>query len=281
LDREFDGTSGLIQEFPLLVGAGNRSRRLVIAERGEIVAHAAWRPFWLRSNELRFTAAGIGLVTTARERRGHGLASCVVRACIEHARAEGAELALLFAAERDLYRRLGFVPAGRERVSTLEGSRPAPSDGKVRIADARDAAQLLPILAQHQLRVERSVHEFEELLAIPGAHTYVLERQGRPIAYCVEGKGRDLRGFIHEWAGAASAVAELLGAVSERLPRTLYLLSPEAEPAPLPGQSTIQALAQIQILRPERFGGSDAVRIFGDPQAQPRVPVYLWGLDSV
>ena len=281
LDREFDGTPGLIQEFPLLVGASNRARRFVIEEDGRIVTHAAWRPFCLLSGTERFSAAGIGLVTTHRERRGRGLASCVVQHCLQDAQAQGAELALLFAPQRDLYRRLGFVPAGTERMSVIENTAPGPLHGKIRVGDARDASDLLSMLSRHPLRVERSLEEFKILLAIPDVHTHVLERQGRPVAYCVEGKGRDMRGVIHEWGGAASAVGELLTAVAEGLPGPTYVLSSEAEPPPVKGRSITQALAQVRVLCPERFGSQDPVHIFGDPETPSRIPIYLWGLDSV
>jgi hypothetical protein len=204
-----------------------------------------------------------------------------VQQCLQDARSEGAEVALLFAPERALYRRLGFVPAGTERMTLIESESPAPPGGKVRAGDARDVLDLLGMLAQHALRVERSLEEFEALLGIPGVHVYVLERQGRPAAYCVEGKGRDLRGVIHEWGGVGSDVRELLKTVAEGLPGATYVLSPGAGPPPVEGRSITQTFAQIRVLRPERFGGQDPVHIFGDPKTPSRLPIYMWGLDSV
>ena len=53
LGLEFDGTPGLMEEFPLLIGVSNRQRRFVIHERGQIVAHAAWRPLELHAETDR------------------------------------------------------------------------------------------------------------------------------------------------------------------------------------------------------------------------------------
>lgn len=282
LDREFDGAGGLLNEFPLLMGTLNRSRRLVLEEEGELVAHAAWRPLGLRSGRERLRAAGIGLVTTHRARRGRGYATRLVQHCLEQARESGTELALLFAPSRSLYRGLGFVPAGRERVTPLAtDADPHDTSARVRVGDRRDASELLRMLERHSLRVERTSGEFETLLATPGTYTYVLERDGRPVAYCIEGKGRDLRGVVHEWAGEPSGVAWLLRAVAKALGRSLCVLSPESEPAPLEGPSDLQPLAQVLILRPESFGSRDPAAVFGDAQTRARIPIYVWGLDSV
>ena len=278
LDQEFDGVAGLLQEFPLLIGASNRGRRFVLEEEGRIVAHAAWRPLILRSGAERLLAAGIGLVTTHRTCRGRGYATRVVQHCLEQAREMGAELALLFAAPRSLYRRLGFVPAGRERLIRLEAG---GAGAKLRRAGTGDATELLRLLERHPFRVERTPADFETLLSIPDTHAYVLERDGRPRAYCVEGKGRDLRGVVHEWAGEPAEVERLLRALVTQRGRPVCLLGPESEPSPLDAPGLLQPFAQILILRPQRFGGTDAAAVFGDAHKPAQLPIYIWGLDSV
>jgi hypothetical protein len=121
------------------------------------------------------------------------------------------------------------------------------------------------MLERHSLRVERTRGEFETLLATPGTYTYVLEREG----------------VVHEWAGEPAGVAWLLRAVTATLGRSLCVLSPEPEPAPLEGPSDLQPLAQMLILRPESFGSRDPAAVFGDAQTRARIPIYVWGLDSV
>jgi predicted N-acetyltransferase YhbS len=286
LDREFDGVPGVAREFPLLVGADNRHRQVVLMHGSDIAAHAAWRPMTLYSAYTplrRIAAAGIGLVTTAAALRGRGLATRAVERCLSQARDSGAKLALLFGQPSELYRRLGFVRAGRERVTWLE---PGPHDGaarvRVRTGGPGWGARLAPLLARHALRVERSAAEFEQLLAIPDTHLYVLEGARRePLAYCVEGKGRDLRGVIHEWAGERAAVARLLRAVGAHQRRTLLVLSPEALEAPVAGESRVGAMAMMRVLAPQRLGCDDPRELFGDADAPSKAPVYVWGLDSV
>ena len=152
---------------------------------------------------------------------------------------------------------------------------------KLRRASPGDAPQLLRLLERHPLRVERSQLEFETLLAVPDTHAYLLEQEGCPNAYCVEGRGRDLRGVVHEWAGEPSEVERLLRALVTQRGRPVCLLGPESEPGPLEGPGLLQPFAQIRILRPHRFSGADPVAVFGDESKPARVPIYVWGLDSV
>lgn len=278
LDREFDGTPGLMEEFPILVGPENRARRFVMEQNGRTVAHTAWRSLVLRSGPLRLPAAGIGLVTTHRDWRGRGLATRLVEECVQDARSQGACLALLFAPPRALYSRLGFRPAGQERMTR-------PNSGAASVAFRRgnpeDASRLLPLLDAHSVGVDRSVSEFETLLRVPGTHLHVLEEGGRLAAYCIEGRGRDLRGVIHEWAGDPPALTQLLGAVTAEPDGPEWILSPGSSTPPLEGTHHSVAMAQIRILDAPKVGTDDPVEAFGDPDHPGRIPIYVWGLDSV
>ncbi|MFQ5696685.1 MAG: GNAT family N-acetyltransferase [Myxococcota bacterium] len=280
LDREFDGEPGLAAEYPLLVGAGNAERRWVARIGGEIAAHVAWRPLRLRSYGRSLRAAGIGLVTTGRRWRGRGLAGQGVEHCLAAARAEGAEIALLFGEPRSLYRRAGFVPAGRERVVPLPAHQsPRPSKLRARLGTPSDAARLLPLLAAHPLGVERSCEEFQALLSIPRTELWLLQGPDSLRAYAVCGKGRDLVGVAHEWGGDPEAVAELLGELAGT--RAQVALAPDPAGIPALGPGHLGPLAQIRILAPERLGTDDPLRLFGDAETPAEIPLYVWGLDSV
>jgi predicted N-acetyltransferase YhbS len=280
LDRAFGGEPGIAAEFPTLTEAANRPRSFAIEVCGRIASHAAWRPILLHSGERRIAAAGIGLVATAPEQRGRGLAQRLVAHCVAEAVRGGAELALMFGELTPLYARLRFARAGRERITRLEPGDPAR---ELRIARGgpTDAARLLPLLARHALRAERSAADFERVLGIPQTHLWIAERRGVPLAYCVEGKGRDLQGVVHEWAGEPASVAALLRAVASRAGVPLALLSPACIDPPVEGDQALGALALFRVLRPERLGSADAVELLGDERRPARLPVYLWGLDSI
>ncbi len=280
LDLEFDGSPGIAREFPLLVGERNPGRSFVLRERDAIVSHAAWRPLELLAGARRISAAGIGLVTTAAGRRGRGLAAELIGACLEAAAGEGAELALLFGTPSALYDRAGFVLAGRERVLRVE---PGPDAKKaaIRCGDSRDAPRLLPLLEEHPLRVSRGVEEFRIQLGIPNTELYMLEQGDCIAAYCVLGKGRDLGGVIHEWAGAAPALESLIRGVASQRGEALWVIGPEALVPPIAASGGLGALAMFRVLRPESLGSEDPIELFGDAETPARLPLYVWGLDSV
>ena len=280
LDLEFDGSPGIAHEFPLLVGERNRGRSFVLREREAIVSHAAWRPLELIAGGRRISAAGIGLVTTAAGRRGRGLAAELIGACLEAAAGEGAELALLFGTPSALYARAGFVLAGRERVLRVEPGPDATRAG-IRRGQPQDAALLLPLLEEHPLRVSRGLEEFQTQLGLPNTELYVLEQGDSVAAYCVLGKGRDLGGVIHEWAGAAQPLASLIHSVASRRGEPLWVIGPEALAAPLKAPGGLGGLAMFRVLRPESLGSEDPVELFGDAETPARLPIYVWGLDSV
>jgi hypothetical protein len=109
----------------------------------------------------------------------------------------------------------------------------------------------------------------------------VLEEGSRAIAYCVEGRGRDLQGVIHEWAGDPAAVVRLLQTVTGRPDGPEWILSPGFQPPPVPGTHNWGPMAQVRILNPSELGSDDPAEVFGHPGQPPRLPIYVWGLDSV
>ena len=281
LDEHFDGRPGLVEELPLLLGPTNRERCFVAEHDGAYLAHAAWRPLSLLSGTERVRAAAIGAVTTHGDARGRGLATHLVERCLEAAALEGCELALLFGTSRGLYARLGFVCAGRERLVELRPDPGVPRPGGARAGRVADAPRVLELLRGHAIRVDRGLAEIEQLLAVPGTRLHVIEESGHGVAYCVEGKGRDLARVIHEWAGHPARVAELMRWRASTPGGPLWALGPATLPAPVAGVEHLGTMAQLRILQPERFGGTDPVEIFGDAAHPARLPLYVWGLDSV
>jgi hypothetical protein len=186
----------------------------------------------------------------------------------------------LFAPPRALYERLGFVSAGRERVIRLDDGH-GTDDKRVRQGSAERIAELHTMLRHHAVGVERSASEFERLLAVRDTHLWWLESDREILAYCVIGKGRDLQGVVHEWAGDAAALEILMHTLATRAGEALWVLSPVALPAPVQGQTRLGPVAQFRILQAERLGSEDPRVLFGDADTPARLPMYVWGLDSV
>jgi hypothetical protein len=136
-------------------------------------------------------------------------------------------------------------------------------------------------MERHTVGVDRSVAEFETLLRVPRTFLHVLEEGDRVAGYCVEGRGRDLQGVIHEWGGDPSAVARLIRAVTARPGGPEWVLSPGCLSPPVEGTHHNVPMAQIRILDPSKVGTDDPIEAFGDTQSPGRIPIYIWGLDSV
>ena len=47
------------------------------------------------------------------------------------------------------------------------------------------------------------------------------------------------------------------------------------------GEGRLGPLAMFRVLRPESLGSDDPVELFGDPETPARLPIYIWGLDSI
>lgn len=296
VDAEFDDVPGVSGEFPLLMGEENAGHQVVLLDESDrIVSHAAWRAVELVSREERIPSAGIGLVTTARGFRGHGFAARVVRACIEEARREGVVAVWLFGTPSRLYERLGFALAGRENVMRIAPSgfnhaRDANQqrervNANVRTGTSADASAILALFERHPVRAVRNVPDLERLLAVPDTRLYIHERERIATAYCIEGKGRDLQGVIHEWAGDPLDVERIIHAIATERGGGVAILAPDCLPPPIdPSQCEsveLGSFAMFRILNGRRLGGESPRTVFGDPDYPSRIPIYVWGLDSV
>jgi hypothetical protein len=183
----------------------------------------------------------IGSVSADPAWRRRGLGTEVLLRAEQRLRDQGCVLALLWAESPDFYLRRGYAPCGMENDFVLPAERAAalPEPSGVRELRASDAPHLLRLYAAHGTRVERTLAEMQELLAVPGMVTLVRERAaapGQPVlpqAYACLGRGRDLPDSIHEWAGASEDVLSLLRAHLERrypdgAAGALFLLGPPA-----------------------------------------------------
>lgn len=87
---------------------------LVVRGEGRILGSVAYLAAGRTAPPLPREWASVRMLSVAPEARGHGVASALVRACIDRARGQGAPALCLYttemmAAARALYARLGFV----------------------------------------------------------------------------------------------------------------------------------------------------------------------------
>ncbi len=268
-------------EYPVSMRARDlRGHRAVFAE-GRPVAHAM-----LHAVDAAFPGGGarlglIGNVYTEPAFRGRGLGQACVAACVEAARQRGCDFALLWSDLLTYYAALGFRPGGRERRISLEpqtlarARASAPVDLAVAPVGEADFAVLEALYARKPAHAVREPGALARLAAAPEVTLRVARRGGSPVAYAACGRGDDLRGVVHEWAGDADGVLACAEALRAEAGASLFLASGHAE---APAERLIAAGADVAqlplgLLRPL---GADA-----DASAAREGAIYLWGFDSI
>jgi predicted N-acetyltransferase YhbS len=268
----------LASEYPLSMGAREPSAHRVVFTEGRPVAHAMLQLSLLCGPHARLRVALIGNVYSEPAWRGRGLAQRCVRACVETARARGCGAVLLWSELASYYARMGFRPAGRERrialtrevVARAQAGLPVTAVSE-RAVDA-DFAQLEALYAAKPARVVRAPGALAQLARAPLVDLRVARRDGIAVAYAACGRGDDLRGVVHEWAGDASGVLACIADLVQNADAGMLLASAlREEPAErlvaVGARVAAHPLALAKALTP------GALAALGG--------LYLWGFDSI
>ena len=227
--------TALAPDYPLVFSDAGSGRVVVAEERGEVLSTCA-----LLERELRYGTGSIqvgliGSVSTAVAARGRGLASAVLECAESELRSRGCLISMLWADAPEFYAARGYSPIGAERDYVLDLALAAelPRLDAVRAAGPGDYQRMHDLYAAHPQRVQRSADESALLFATPGMRSLVCDRSQGGTAYVCLGRGGDLAGVVHEWAGDADSVLACLrslleSAASEGSTEPLFLLSPNA-----------------------------------------------------
>lgn len=307
------GGASVAAECPLVfegpLGAARQGRLVALAEGGRPRSACAILPRDCVVGDRRLRLGLIGYVVTAPEARGRGLARRVLAAAEDALRARGCVASLLWPDDAAFYERLGYRAVGAELDFELDPASLSalPRWAAVRPLDPRADADAVHALAMERpIRVERTVEETRALLATPGVDGRVALRGDRVVAFACAGKGHDLPGVIHEWAGETLAVLGLaaeLAATQHRAGRRAFLFAPYADLPVARGLSDLGVaaapgvLGMGRLLDPDgarRALGPDAARADADGLLDALLPtperstadhpygaLFAWGLDSI
>ena len=266
LDRGLrGGRSGRLRaELPTALADSHAGRHFVVRRQGGPAAHAFGRLLPVRAGHHRLCVGTVGLVYTDPLHRRQGLASRCVTAATAWLAGNGAGAAILWSDRERFYARLGYHRAGREILLgldpavmalariTLGGLDPTAAAGP------GDFPELEALYAAHPWRAERAPGELAELAAAPDCTLLVARRAGRPVAYAAAGRGDDLQGVVHEWAGDVRGVASCLDELVHRLGPLHLMAGPE--PSELlrllrtcGAESHAGALGLLRALRPREL----------------------------
>ena len=246
------GVGSMGHDYPLLFDPANAGNLWLAQDAaGEVIAHAGFTLSGASAAGVRTKVACFGAVFTVTEHQGKGLASQVFAAAAAHARASGADLALV-SGERGLYERAGFFtypPCRRYRVAS---DQQAPSGATARPVPFQPGAlaDVMSLQAAEPVRFERSEADWVRLLGTGvlffyPARLFLIERAGRPVAYAgvallesAESPGPIAR--VLEMAGDRQAIAEAAPALRRALhAAALELVAPPHDDGLEPSARTL------------------------------------------
>ena len=107
-----------------------------------------------------------------------------------------------------------------------------------------DPEAIYRLMQKHTVMTHRSLEEVRRFLQIPNSTLYTAwSLDGRLEAFAVEGKGADLRDYVHEWAGSVSSLLQLLNFILMTKNRPFTVIAPRHS------QSLAQAFEARDVLR--------------------------------
>ena len=266
--------TGFLENFPVWKnGSGAKIKRWMITDQGRLLSTVAVRQCELKLDGEKVKMSLIGGVATDPEARGKGYATQLLESAIDYSRGQGAHLVALFGSEFGFYARLGFLPAGKQyRIPLSDFAMPqTQSQMSFEIREGYDPQVLeLMILRGTGLAIEASCERW-----IP-AHQNTRwicawDAKRNLKAFAAIGRGIDLVGFIHDWAGEKAALDEIFSYLEIRQPNELQLLGPAYEYHRLKIPIGKALYDPLCLAKPLTDRGVDLLS---------RENIWLWGLDG-
>lgn len=205
----------IADEYPQAMSVGNHKNIRIITENGRIVAHAVTKFILVKNSFGLFRVAAIGSVVTHPDFRNKGYSQKIIESCLQLASDESADFAILWTDLFDFYRKFDFELAGHEVSVVIERQPQILASPSLKILKTNKVSPeaILRLFNQHTCSTVRTSDDIRKYLQIPNSRVYTAWGADQQLlAYAIEGKGADLKGYIHEWAGQ---VPELLQLFSE------------------------------------------------------------------
>jgi GNAT superfamily N-acetyltransferase len=226
-----------------------RLARWALVDRDELLASAKRYDLMCRIDGREVRAVGIGAVFTPPARRGRGHARAIIETICQRAKADGAEVALLFSEiGTDYYERLGFhvVPVTTVEIAVRRG--PGAPAVLVRAGEVQDAANVAAMYAQRATGFRLALlpdaaqvrYAIQKKRLFTGLDTtgrraveyFVAEEGHQAVAFVVLQITRTLEGMPEGWSLEAAGDRDPSGARIGAMLQVLIARTP-AGPPPL------------------------------------------------
>ncbi len=219
----------ITDEYPLALHPSNLFNVRIITDDQKILSHAVLKYILIKTPIGFFKVAAIGSVVTSEAHRGQGLSQAILDDCIKAATTAGCDFAVLWTDLFEFYRKLGFELAGREVSLVLDKSLNLPNKPALKILESTQVSvdALMRLYAQHTVGSIRTAEDLKKNLTIPGSRLFTAWDENNILqAYAVEGKGVDLKNYIHEWGGGVSKLLPLFEHIRQLLGGKITILAP-------------------------------------------------------
>jgi N-acetylglutamate synthase-like GNAT family acetyltransferase len=217
-------------EYPLAFNTKNLHNVRVLESNHEILSGAVMKMHIMKCAMGLFKVAAIGSVVTSPEHRNKGYSHEILNDCLKAAQEQVCDFAILWSDLYDFYRKVGFELAGRE-VSLVLDQDMTFELGTHRILETNKVAPeaILKVYNQHTTGSIRTVEDIKSYLQIPNSKIYTLwDAQNQLLAFAVEGKGADLKGYVHEWGGSVTNLTTLFAHIRKVTQAPLTVIAPSS-----------------------------------------------------
>lgn len=217
--------------------AAECQQHVLVREGEKHASHCLTRTITVEALGRRLELGMIGMVYTDPAFRGRGAARLAIEAGIDRLREQGASVAVLWSDLDSFYTRQGFHRAGIENFYVIDrelvrrAQLAADDSIEVRPAQPHDWFELETLYASKPTRHVREQGELRRLAAAPDSRTCVAVREERVLAYASMGRGDDLGGVVHEWAGDPAGVGACIETFACELDELIVLEGPIHERA--------------------------------------------------
>lgn len=255
----------IANEYPTALGRSNIHNMRMITEGEQIISYALLKPMIVRTPHVILKVGAIGSVVTEGQHRGRGYSTQIISACLEEARLQSCDIAVLWTGLHDFYRKLGFELAGYEESFIINQPLQVPPAQLTYKKSTQIAAEaILRLYQQHTVQTHRSLEDIQKYLRIPNANVYTAwGPNGKLEAFAVEGKGADLPNYIHEWAGSLPALLSLFNFILGDKGQEFVVMAPRHS------LQLIKALRTQNVPQHEGFLGM--IRVLNQSQIRAKV----------
>ena len=216
------------EEYPLAINKKNLSNIKVISVDNQIASHAVSKNLIVITPTGLFSIAAIGNVTTDPSHRNKHYASKIVESCVESSKKRNCDFSILWTDKYALYQKLGFELAGYE--VNLQISKPLqapPLNLKILNTKKVSPQAILNLYTRHTSRTLRTIDDIRLYLDIPNSNLYTAwTEDNQLVAYALEGRGKDLGGYFHEWGGDVPHMTYLLSQIQKNYKSVFNLIAP-------------------------------------------------------